>query len=129
MILSRDQTCAPCICRQILNYRTTREAPGHGHFHLFIFWFLIEMTQSSIFSPSLIFLLILSQRLNLSPAFTYKVILVIFVILVTFDFTCSKGFPHSSVGKASACNAGDPSLIPGLGRSPGEGIGYPPQCS
>ena len=34
-------------------------------------------------------------------------------------------FPHSSVGKESTCNAGDPSLIPGLGRSAGEGIGYP----
>ena len=37
------------------------------------------------------------------------------------------GFPHSSVGKESAFNAGDPGLIPGLGRSPGEGIGYPLQ--
>ena len=37
------------------------------------------------------------------------------------------GFPHSSVGKEFACNAGDPGLIPGLGRSPGEGIGYPLQ--
>ena len=35
------------------------------------------------------------------------------------------GFPHSSVVKASACNAGDTSSIPGSGRSPGEGIGYP----
>ena len=35
------------------------------------------------------------------------------------------GFPGSSAGKESACSAGDPSLIPGLGRSPGEGIGYP----
>ena len=35
------------------------------------------------------------------------------------------GFPHSSVGKKSTCNAGDPGLIPGLGRFPGEGIGYP----
>ena len=35
------------------------------------------------------------------------------------------GFPDSSVGKESASNAGDPSLIPGLGRSTGEGIGYP----
>ena len=34
-------------------------------------------------------------------------------------------FPGSSAGKESACNAGDPSLIPGLGSSPGEGIGYP----
>ena len=34
------------------------------------------------------------------------------------------GFPDSSVGKEFACNAGDPDLIPGLGRSAGEGIGY-----
>ena len=32
-----------------------------------------------------------------------------------------------SEGKASACNAGDPGSIPGLGRSPGEGNGNPPQ--
>ena len=38
-------------------------------------------------------------------------------------------FPHSSVGKESACNAGDPSLIPGSGRCPGEGIGNPFQYS
>ena len=40
-----------------------------------------------------------------------------------------KGFPDSSVGKESACNAGDPNSIPGSVRSPGEGIGYPLQCS
>ena len=39
------------------------------------------------------------------------------------------GFPDSSVGKESACNAGDLGFIPGLGRSPGEGNGYPLQCS
>ena len=39
------------------------------------------------------------------------------------------GFPHSSVGKESACNAGDPSSIPGSGRSAGEGRGYPLQYS
>ena len=38
-------------------------------------------------------------------------------------------FPHSSVGKESTCNAGDPGSIPGSGRSPGEGIGYPLQYS
>ena len=36
---------------------------------------------------------------------------------------------HSSVGKESTCNAGDPGLIPGSGRSPGEGIGSPLQYS
>ena len=34
------------------------------------------------------------------------------------------GFPHSSVGKESACKSGDPGLIPGSGRSAAEGIGY-----
>ena len=38
-------------------------------------------------------------------------------------------FPGGSVGKASACNAGDLALIPGSGRSPGEGNGNPLQCS
>ena len=37
------------------------------------------------------------------------------------------GFAGSSGGKESACNAGDSGLIPGLGRSPREGIGYPIQ--
>ena len=39
------------------------------------------------------------------------------------------GFPGSSTGKESVYNAGDPGFIPGLGRSPGEGIGYPLQYS
>ena len=39
------------------------------------------------------------------------------------------GFPHSSVGKESSCNVGDPSLISGSGRYAGEGIGYPLQYS
>ena len=37
------------------------------------------------------------------------------------------GFPSSSDGKVSPCNAGDPGLIPGSGRSPGEGNGTPLQ--
>ena len=44
-------------------------------------------------------------------------------------FMTDLGFPGSSAGKESACNAGDPSLIPGSGRSPGEGIGYSFQYS
>ena len=39
------------------------------------------------------------------------------------------GFPGGSDGKESACNVGDPGLIPWLGRSPGEGNGYPLQYS
>ena len=44
-------------------------------------------------------------------------------------FTGVKVFPDSSVGKEYASNAGDPGSIPGSGRSPGEGIGYPLQYS
>ena len=39
------------------------------------------------------------------------------------------GFPDSSFGKESAYNVGDPGSIPGSGKSLGEGIGYPLQCS
>ena len=39
------------------------------------------------------------------------------------------GFPGSSAGKESTCNAGDPSWIPESGRSPGQGVGYPLQYS
>ena len=48
------------------------------------------------------------------------------IILV---LSVATGFPGSSGGKDSACNAGDSDSIPGLGRSAGEGIGYPPQYS
>ena len=44
-------------------------------------------------------------------------------------YVSSLGFPGGSVGKESACNAGDLGLIPGLGRSPGEGNGCPLQYS
>ena len=40
-----------------------------------------------------------------------------------------RDFPGRSAGKESACDVGDPSSIPGSGRSPGEGIGYPLQYS
>ena len=39
------------------------------------------------------------------------------------------GFPYGSAGKESTCNVGDLGSIPGLGRSVGEGKGYPPQYS
>ena len=40
-----------------------------------------------------------------------------------------QGFPGDSDGKESACNAGDPGLVPGLGRAPGEGNSNPLQYS
>ena len=43
--------------------------------------------------------------------------------------SCNVGFPGGSEGKPSTCNAGDPGLIPGLGRSPAGGQGNPSQSS
>ena len=49
--------------------------------------------------------------------------------LVCLKTLLSLSFPHNSVSKESACNAGDPGSIPGLGRSPGEVNGNPLQYS
>ena len=51
------------------------------------------------------------------------------LLLILFIEVQLIGFPDSSVGKESTCNAGDSGLIPGLGRSAGEGIGYSLQYS
>ena len=45
------------------------------------------------------------------------------------DLPDNRGFPDNSAGKESACNAGDPCSTPEWGKSPGEGKGYPLQCS
>ena len=50
-------------------------------------------------------------------------------LIYEFLFPIKWGFPCGSAGKESACNAGDLGLIPGLGRSPGEGKDYPLQYS
>jgi len=57
----------------------------------------------------------------------YKLDHTIFVLfyLAYFIYHNVWGFPSSSAGKESTCNAGDPGLIPGLGRSPGEGNSSP----
>ena len=64
-------------------------------------------------------------------AHTRRVLLLYFqstyLFISVFHFLL--GFPDSSVGKESACNAGDLGLIPGLGRSPGEGKDYRLQYS
>ena len=59
---------------------------------------------------------------------THTHICVIY-LLAAFDSEMLNKFPDSSVGKNSACNAGDLGSILGLGRSTGEGIGYPLQYS
>ena len=51
------------------------------------------------------------------------------ILLKYNSFIMYWGFPGSSAGKESTCNAGDPGSIPGSGSSPREGIGYPLQYS
>ena len=51
------------------------------------------------------------------------------ILLSLHIWTQVLDFPDNSYGKEFSCNAGDPGLIPGLGRSPGEGNGYPLQYS
>ena len=46
------------------------------------------------------------------------------ITIQLYSFYMLAGFPGNSAGEESACNAGDPGLIPGSGRSPGGGIGY-----
>ena len=60
-----------------------------------------------------------------SPASTYCKVHTEFLMRPSTPW----GFPHSSVGKESACSAGDPGSIPGSGRSTGEGNGKPLQYS
>ena len=62
--------------------------------------------------------------LELLPSETWMVFLFLSPL-----FTLLSGFPDSSVGKQSTCNARDPGSIPGSGRSDEERIGYPLQYS
>ena len=64
---------------------------------------------------------------DVSYPFTYMLDSVLVIISESRHSTL--GFPCSSAGKESTCNAGDPGSIPGLGRSPGEEVGYPVQYS
>ena len=57
------------------------------------------------------------------------IILPLYHVLYNTLYIFLKGFPDGSEDKASACDAGDLGLIPGLGRSPGEGNGNPLQYS
>ena len=75
------------------------------------------------------FLKTLGIKLSYDPTITLLGIYLEETITEKDTHTPMLGFPDSSVGKESACNAGDPSWIPGLGRSTGEGMGYPLQYS
>ena len=66
---------------------------------------------------------------RLSIYIIMSLILSVTVWVILWGKMLQLGFPCGSAGKESTCNAGDPSLIPGLGRSPGKGNGYPLQYS
>ena len=66
-----------------------------------------------------------------SEFFVYYITLLYLLVhyLGFYIYSSTEGFPGGSDDKESACNAGDLGLIPGLGRSPGEGNGNPLQYS
>ena len=64
-----------------------------------------------------------------SSGVTFYLFFLVSLFNIQSSATFGEGFPDSSVGEESAYNAGDPSLIPGSGRSSGEGISYPLQYS
>ena len=70
----------------------------------------------------------LTLRISI-PGMVCIFLTVFWTHLLPFPLNNRRGFPGSSPSKESACNTGDPSLIPGSGRSPGKRIGYPLQCS
>ena len=78
---------------------------------------------------------LLSNVLQLFPSILWVLFTILMVSLEAQSFlilmksSLSLGFPDSSAGKESTCNAGDRGSIPGSGRSPGEGKGYPLQYS
>ena len=67
----------------------------------------------------------LDEKIMIAQAQQWKIIKV-YMKLPTMGYL---GFPDSLVGKESACNEGDPGSIPRLGKSAGEGMGYPLQYS
>ena len=68
-----------------------------------------------------------SHKRVLSAGYIKKILQAFYISEFKVTMKGALGQPDSSVGKESACNAGDPSSIPGLGRFPGEGRGYPLQ--
>ena len=64
-----------------------------------------------------------------SHGFSYPRSTLVLVVMKLLYNCCGDNFPHSSVSRESACNAGDPGLISGLERSPVEGNGSPLQYS
>ena len=76
---------------------------------------------------SLIFCIVVLVSISLISPLIF--IISFFLLTLGFLYSSFSSSLNSSTGKESACSAGDSSLIPGLERSPREGIGYPLQYS
>ena len=111
-----------------------------AHMHKTYLWPYVDQTNIHYSKKSHvlgwpIYIILISIPCNILLGDFYFVFILDFSRLkeiVIFPFAQSKatsGFPHSLVGKESACNAGDLGLIPRSGRSPGEGNGNPLQYS
>ena len=109
------------------------------YLHKICLWKLIESCLRSWY-----FLIFHSDILYLSMSLFSSIVLALwnflnlrrgqfslfyFFGIIICIFTLTLGFPGGSAGKESACNVGDLGSIPGVGRSPGEGKGYPLQYS
>ena len=66
---------------------------------------------------------------ELGPVLSFFFFLTFYVYTIFKGYFPFTGLPWCSICKESACNARDPGSIPGSGRAPGEGNGYPLQCS
>ena len=93
----------------------------------FLFYFIFKSSFYILYANPL------SNVLQLLPPILWVLFTILMVSLEAQSFlilmksSLSLGFPDSSAGKESACNAGDHGSIPGSGSSPGEGKGYPLQ--
>ena len=96
--------------------------------------YILEINPMSIVSFAIIFSHFWRLSFHLAYSFlccakALSLIRAHLFIFVFISITLRGGFPHNSVGKSSAGNAGDLAYIPRLGRSPGEGSGKPLQYS
>ena len=108
-------TVSPSVCHEVMGLDAV----------IFVFWMLSFKPAFSLSSFTSIRRLFSSSSLS-----AIRMVSSAYLRLSIFlPAVLSSAYVHSSVGKESACNAGNPSSIPGLGRSAGEGKGYPLQYS
>ena len=100
------------------------------HTHLgALSWEWFEFILSLLFYPSSSFFLVSNWAITFGVSETHGLFITFSLIIFRVYALPLLGFPCGSAGKESACSAGDLGSIPGLGRSPGEGKGYPLQYS